>query len=180
MNRVKRTRFWLLKPTQKSKNIQYSTVKLYCDIFTISFWFAVLLWVPDIPCMSVMSLNGMCAYQEVKNVFFFWKNLRTYLLDGTLSNRQVIVRKCLNGSFKNDVNGRQGEGVTKYVEGGSIQHSDSTNSVFYPDHLFHFSMFINRNSSCLLCYLFHDFKDYYKFANDSALNSCLYSFGLLK
>lgn len=115
MNRVKRTRFWLLKPTQKSKNIQYSTVKLYCDIFTISFWFAVLLWV-DIPCMSVMSLNGMCAYQEVKNVFFFWKNLRTYLLDGTLSNRQVIVRKCLNGSFKNDVNGRQGEGVTKYVD----------------------------------------------------------------
>lgn len=65
-------------------------------------------------------------------------------------------------------------------ERGSIQHSDSTNSVFYPDHLFHFSMFINRNSSCLLCYLFHDFKDYYKFANDSALNSCLYSFGLLK
>ena len=48
--------------------------------------------------------------------FFFWKNLPTYLLDGTLSNRQVIVRKCLNGSFKNDVNGRQGEGVTKYVD----------------------------------------------------------------
>lgn len=47
---------------------------------------------------------------------FFWEILRTYLINGPLSNRQVIVSKCLNGSFKNDVTGMEREGVAKNVD----------------------------------------------------------------